>query len=767
MTAEIYFNKGNHACVIGDFKGSIKYYTKAIELNPDFADAYYNRGTSKTDLSDYLGAIEDYNKAIELNPDFADAYYNRGTSKADLSDYLGAIEDFDKAIELNPDYAHAYYNRGTSKANLSDYLGAIEDFDKAIELNPDDADAYYNRGISKDNLSDYRGAIEDYDKAIELNPDYADAYNNRGGSKDNLSDYRGAIEDYNKAIELNPDFAVAYNNRGVSKDNLSDYRGAIEDYDKAIELNPDYAYVYNNRGGSKYNLTDYRSAIEDYDKAIELNPDYAHAYYNRGNVYDKLNEKANAISDWLLCLYLSIKQNNAKCICMLLSNNSLQAYPQNIKCAFEQVGLHYSFFQHFQRTYDKLADFDLLFEFYENTEELTNRELLSAKAISYYYFGGNVQSFRIYDEQLDFNDIPLSAQELYYYALTAKEIGYYEAQVILEDCIRQLENKTDKSDEEYYYFGHLYLLNNEDKKATEQFNKSSAYKFSVIMQKHFIGKNDLNCLTLSGEIDCNNNFSQFSDYFHFRECCNTINIGYRQIWESFAFTDEGIKFANEKIRRISAEKLKEKLQVEFAQMVETETAKNEDAYKENNYKEKGEQDRTIKEELDYIENAIIMGYSLENQLGLMIESPKYKNPKLYLYFIKYYYKKEMINPAEVFTLYFYLLHILKKKNKLGLNKIIVFFIEAGKDVFKDVGVKLFFTAIKSIIPIMENLLKEYEEFSETKNILSDYRNFKVSFWRFIDNDREILTKEEFNQKYLTFEWIDKECRNNKKAVFTQ
>ena len=32
----------------------------------------------KGNLKDYYGAISDYTKAIELNPNFADAYNNRG-----------------------------------------------------------------------------------------------------------------------------------------------------------------------------------------------------------------------------------------------------------------------------------------------------------------------------------------------------------------------------------------------------------------------------------------------------------------------------------------------------------------------------------------------------------------------------------------------------------------------------------------------------------------------------------------------------------------
>ena len=41
-------------------------YNRAIELDPDLAEAYSNRGHTYHDLGDYEQAIADYNRAIEL-----------------------------------------------------------------------------------------------------------------------------------------------------------------------------------------------------------------------------------------------------------------------------------------------------------------------------------------------------------------------------------------------------------------------------------------------------------------------------------------------------------------------------------------------------------------------------------------------------------------------------------------------------------------------------------------------------------------------------
>jgi len=352
-----------------DYHGAIKDYTKAIELNPENAEAYFNRAKAKIFLRDNHNAImnkivgkasnydkkdlievmevikleideaiQDYSKSISLNPENAEAYYNRGKAKIFLRDYLNtkmylmlrnasdydnkdsieikkvmlletkeAINDFTKAIVLDPKYAISYNNRGKAKGLLERYDEAINDYTKALVLNPKYVAAYSNRGRTKVLLKDFQGAIQDYNKAIELNPSYAINYNNRGNAKRLIGDYDEAIQDYTKTIEMNTKYMEAYSNRGRTKVLLRDYHGAIQDCNKAIEVDPKYAISYNVRGNAKRLLGDYNEAIQDYSKAIQLNSKYAEAYYNIGISMYKLNRLNLACLDWSMAGELGYK----------------------------------------------------------------------------------------------------------------------------------------------------------------------------------------------------------------------------------------------------------------------------------------------------------------------------------------------------------------------------------------------------------------------------------------------------------------------------
>ena len=61
-----YYNKANMLCLQQDFKAAIAYYTQAIEVDHDFAEAYFNRGLTYIYIGENEKGIADLSKAGEL-----------------------------------------------------------------------------------------------------------------------------------------------------------------------------------------------------------------------------------------------------------------------------------------------------------------------------------------------------------------------------------------------------------------------------------------------------------------------------------------------------------------------------------------------------------------------------------------------------------------------------------------------------------------------------------------------------------------------------
>ena len=236
ISAETYFMRGSTCYDLGLYDLAIANYNKAIQLEPNAANAYNNRGLAKARLGQHFAAISDFEKAIQLKPTLAEAYNNRGNAKADLGQHLAAISDYDKAIQLKPTLAEAYNSWGNAKADLGQYFAAISDHDKAIQLKPTLAEAYNNRGLAKAELGQHFAAISDFEKAIQLKPDYAGAYINRGLAKARLGQHFAAISDFEKAIQLKPTLAEAYLNRGITKALLKRNWDAKQDLQTALRI---------------------------------------------------------------------------------------------------------------------------------------------------------------------------------------------------------------------------------------------------------------------------------------------------------------------------------------------------------------------------------------------------------------------------------------------------------------------------------------------------------------------------------------------------
>src|SRR5271165_7040006 len=162
LTAQQWFERGFNAV---DLEEKQRFYSKAIQLKPDYAEALNNLGFARYHEGDLDGAIRDYDEAIRLKPDFAEAFYNRGSARSHKGDLDGAVLDCDEAIRLKPNLADAFFNRGNSRRDKGDIEGAIWDYDEAIRLKPDYALAFYNRGVVRHDKGNLDGAIRDYNEA--------------------------------------------------------------------------------------------------------------------------------------------------------------------------------------------------------------------------------------------------------------------------------------------------------------------------------------------------------------------------------------------------------------------------------------------------------------------------------------------------------------------------------------------------------------------------------------------------------------------------
>jgi tetratricopeptide (TPR) repeat protein len=134
-----YFKRGMDWQKKGDYDLAIANYTKAIELNPNFAMAYNNRGVAYIQgKGNYDQAISDLSKALEIDPRYADAFHNRAFAYYRKGEYGKAGDDLRMAESLGstvrPEFIKDLLEASELKdEQLGDLLGPEKAFDNNID----------------------------------------------------------------------------------------------------------------------------------------------------------------------------------------------------------------------------------------------------------------------------------------------------------------------------------------------------------------------------------------------------------------------------------------------------------------------------------------------------------------------------------------------------------------------------------------------------------------------------------------------------------
>jgi len=128
-----------------NFELALASFTRAIELDPDYAEPYvglahaYNRDfqnkytgrPDSKDLSARFSAI-----GLEKGPDLPYAHYMAGLVKFWENDLEGSAASIGRALALNPNFALALGMRGLDKVYGGAPLDAVPDMERAMRLDP-------------------------------------------------------------------------------------------------------------------------------------------------------------------------------------------------------------------------------------------------------------------------------------------------------------------------------------------------------------------------------------------------------------------------------------------------------------------------------------------------------------------------------------------------------------------------------------------------------------------------------------------------------
>ncbi|MEH2309798.1 tetratricopeptide repeat protein, partial [Nostoc sp.] len=148
--------------------------------------AYYNLGIALREQKKLDAAVAAYQKAIQLNPNDADAYNNLGNALGEQKKLDAAVAAYQKAIQLNPNHTYAYNNLGNALTDQKKLDAAFAAYQKALTLPENNSGtptsahtlAHNGLGLWFQKQEKLKEAIQQFDKAEEIDPNFIYASNN-------------------------------------------------------------------------------------------------------------------------------------------------------------------------------------------------------------------------------------------------------------------------------------------------------------------------------------------------------------------------------------------------------------------------------------------------------------------------------------------------------------------------------------------------------------------------------------------------------------
>jgi len=157
---------------LGEYKLSLKYFDRALALQPKYPEARNNLGTLYLVMGEWDRAIACFKEAIGdilySSPQFA--YNNMGYAYFKKGDYDRAIENYKRALRSSPSYTLCYTNLAQAYDAKGEFNEAVDYYKKGIVYFPKDAAAHLGLAKALLGLGKKKEAKEELNLTIWADP---------------------------------------------------------------------------------------------------------------------------------------------------------------------------------------------------------------------------------------------------------------------------------------------------------------------------------------------------------------------------------------------------------------------------------------------------------------------------------------------------------------------------------------------------------------------------------------------------------------------
>jgi len=230
---------------------AVELFSRAIEQDPAYARAYAgiadcsaflyaNAGRHATDLERALAASA---KALELDPDLAEAHASHGVALSLGGRHAEAEQELESAILLNPSLFEAHYFHARDAFAQGKLEKAVRAYEEAMRVRPEDyqspllvAQSYADLGREAEAEAARRRGVCLAEEHLRLNPDDARALYMGANGLVALGERERGLEWADRALALDPDEAMLLYNIACIKALAGAREEALDCLERSLEV---------------------------------------------------------------------------------------------------------------------------------------------------------------------------------------------------------------------------------------------------------------------------------------------------------------------------------------------------------------------------------------------------------------------------------------------------------------------------------------------------------------------------------------------------
>jgi tetratricopeptide (TPR) repeat protein len=280
------------------YPAAIRYYRKALALDPSMPGLQLNLGLSLFKNGDFRQAIEMFEPFLKAKPDDQRLNILVGMSHYGLAEYAAASAYLKRAAQSDPQNLTLLLTLAHSCLYSSQYPCVLDTFHQIVALNAESAEADMLVGEALDEMKETDGAIREFRAAVQANPKEPNVHFGLGYLLWKKGQYADAAKEFQAEMDNDPEHLQSMLYLGDSKMQMNQPDESRILLEKLLKLNPDNAMAHRDLAIVYADQDRKQDALHEFQAAIKLAPNDVNAHWRLGRLYRSMGMTTEAKAEF-------------------------------------------------------------------------------------------------------------------------------------------------------------------------------------------------------------------------------------------------------------------------------------------------------------------------------------------------------------------------------------------------------------------------------------------------------------------------------------